>query len=287
MRPRPMPLFVAALLAAAGSALSAEPPRGLVLHYSFDRAEADGTIQDSSDHKHAGRIAGARWVPNGKKEGGCLLSAESRIEVAAGQADELNAATLALWFQAGRADVPMRTLLGVRGSQDLVLSIGGGPRAPDARGKVAILAGESTPCLSDKPVADGLWHHVAVTFDGEHIRMYVDGEPQRQVVAGRLAPTRLFGALVVGKRPDEEAPKEQVRGFDGTIDDLMVFNRALSADEIKALVFAVDPHPGKPQFTRDQAASRVRMLRMLYDEGLITEEFYTRKVAECEAGLVK
>jgi hypothetical protein len=40
----------------------------------------------------------------------------------------------------------------------------------------------------------------------------------------------------------------------------------------------------KPKFTKQQIAGRLRQLRLLYEEGLITDEFYDLKVTECEAG---
>ena len=41
----------------------------------------------------------------------------------------------------------------------------------------------------------------------------------------------------------------------------------------------------KSKFTKRQVAGRLRQLKRLFDEGLITEDFYDRKVAECEAAL--
>ncbi len=40
---------------------------------------------------------------------------------------------------------------------------------------------------------------------------------------------------------------------------------------------------GKPKFTKQQVAGRLRQLNLLFEEGLLTEEFHAQKVAECEA----
>jgi len=40
---------------------------------------------------------------------------------------------------------------------------------------------------------------------------------------------------------------------------------------------------GKPTFTKQQVASRLRQLKALFEDGLLTDDFYNRKVAECEA----
>jgi hypothetical protein len=39
----------------------------------------------------------------------------------------------------------------------------------------------------------------------------------------------------------------------------------------------------KPRFTQQQIAGRLRQLRLLFEEGLLTDDFYDMKVAECEA----
>ncbi|MGC8640465.1 MAG: PPC domain-containing protein, partial [Isosphaeraceae bacterium] len=41
----------------------------------------------------------------------------------------------------------------------------------------------------------------------------------------------------------------------------------------------------KPKFTKRQVASRLRQLKILFEEGLLTDDLYARKVAECEAAL--
>ena len=41
--------------------------------------------------------------------------------------------------------------------------------------------------------------------------------------------------------------------------------------------------PAKPTFTKQQVAGLLRQLKYLYGEGLLTDDFYDRKVAECTA----
>ncbi len=49
------------------------------------------------------------------------------------------------------------------------------------------------------------------------------------------------------------------------------------------------PAPGtpavaaKPKFTKQQVAGRLRQLKLLYEDGLLTDAFYDAKVSECEA----
>lgn len=50
-----------------------------------------------------------------------------------------------------------------------------------------------------------------------------------------------------------------------------------------APVAAATTTASKPKFTKQQVASRLRQLKLLFEEGLLTDEFYLEKVAECEA----
>jgi hypothetical protein len=40
----------------------------------------------------------------------------------------------------------------------------------------------------------------------------------------------------------------------------------------------------KPKFTKQQLASQLKQLKLLFEEGMLTDEFYAEKVAECEVG---
>jgi hypothetical protein len=48
-------------------------------------------------------------------------------------------------------------------------------------------------------------------------------------------------------------------------------------------VTATNAAPAKAKFTKQQVASRLRQLKLLYEEGLLTDAFYLAKLAECEA----
>ena len=55
------------------------------------------------------------------------------------------------------------------------------------------------------------------------------------------------------------------------------------AAEARSAVASAAPPPGKPTFTKQQVAGRLRQIKLLYDEWLLTDEFNDRKVAECAA----
>ena len=55
------------------------------------------------------------------------------------------------------------------------------------------------------------------------------------------------------------------------------------APDTNAPVVATNSVAGKPKFTKQQVAGRLRELKLLFEEELLTDDFYDQKVAECEA----
>jgi hypothetical protein len=272
------------LMLAAGLPLrAAEPPKGLVLHFSFDKAEPGGAIIDASDKHNNGVLAAAKWVAAGKQGGACeFIEKGSHIDVPHSESLDLKQATLAVWFKTGKADAAWRRLLDKQSDNGFALGIAGDSKDGPSRGKLAFAINGSV-CLSDNVVTDGAWHHAAATFDGTTLALFVDGRPQKQTLALRGAIGSNTHNLTVGLNRANPSPDGRDASFEGVMDEVMLFNRALSADEIKNLVAAIDPNAGKPKFTKQQLAGRIRQLTLLYEEGLLTDEFYEEKVREFEA----
>ncbi|MCG8585874.1 MAG: hypothetical protein MI757_14295 [Pirellulales bacterium] len=73
-------------------------------------------------------------------------------------------------------------------------------------------------------IAAAKWHHVALTFDGEVLSIYLNGALERSVNAELAASAST--AATVG------AFERTRHGFIGAIDDVLVLNRAVSAEQI-------------------------------------------------------
>jgi len=70
------------------------------------------------------------------------------------------------------------------------------------------------------------WHHLAMTYDGSILKAYLDG---REVAAKKIDEERVPGStpLDIGRRQDGYIY------FSGRIDEVRLYNRALSAKELK------------------------------------------------------
>lgn len=279
----PSALMVVLSFSTGTRALAADPPKGLVLHWNMDKSDTAGAIADSSGQNNSGKASDASWTSTGKKGGGYDLTPDkSSIRVAGSPSLTLKQATFSIWFKVNKSDPNPRRLLNRGKDGSFSLRVGGDPKDAASQGKLVAWVDNRPACMSDKSVADGLWHNATVVCDGKELRLYVDGEPQKQVVpcAGSSVPGT--GDLTIGlaKAGAPAAPGEQA--IQGSVDEIMAFNRPLDAAEIKSMVTAIDPNPGKPKFTKSQVAGRLRQLKLLYEEGLLTDEFYAERVKECE-----
>lgn len=84
---------------------------------------------------------------------------------------------------------------------------------------------------STAPVTRMTWVHIAGTYDGSVARLYVDGQPiMSQPMTGRfMQDTTPF---ILGANGNGDTVTER---FPGNIDEIMLYRRALAADEIAHL----------------------------------------------------
>jgi hypothetical protein len=89
------------------------------------------------------------------------------------------------------------------------------------------------------PVSSGVWHHIAGTYDGTNILLYVDGQQWRNPYphSGALSPMSANGFVSIGSENGRlYCPACTAnRYFLGLIDEASIYNRALSAGEIAAI----------------------------------------------------
>ncbi len=88
------------------------------------------------------------------------------------------------------------------------------------------------------------WYHVAQTYDGSTLTLYVNGVPAGSVsspgpIVTTTQPLRIGGGCNPGSYPLH---------FPGVIDDVRLYSRALTAGEIEAITQYDDPLTGKATF---------------------------------------
>lgn len=169
-----------------------------------------------------------------KWDGPIILSLSSAHGIHAGDlpAVPLVAAAVAVWRRTRRGGSvptwagPVSAL--VLGVLLLLAGVnakaGGGPLVPAGGGTID---GTIQEIAGAHPVSVGRWSDVAVTYDGSDVRLYVNGEQASSRAVSGPIQTTADPLWIGGNLPYGEH-------FNGRIDEVRVYARALRADEIRA-----------------------------------------------------
>ncbi len=143
--------------------------------------------------------------------------------------------TVMLWFRAdawngfptGYANFFDRYY--IPGSADkLMLKKSGTQYGGDRKLKFYMTLGLSNYVVSSNSiVTDTNWHHLAGAWDGDSMRMYLDGDVQSHIVTTAEPVYTSNRPVNIGRADDS------TEYFDGLIDDVRFYNRVLSANEIE------------------------------------------------------
>jgi hypothetical protein len=98
------------------------------------------------------------------------------------------------------------------------------------------------------PVPLNTWSHVAMTYDGSNLRMYLNGQLVGSAPAGGGISTNgnANTCPMIGNEPDGCNVQQSGFGFVGSIDELEVFGRALQPAEIQTIFNAGTAGKCKP-----------------------------------------
>jgi hypothetical protein len=201
---------------------------GLVAAYAFDEGTGT-TTADATGKSHTGTLSGATWTTAGKNGKALSFNGTSSYVSAADAADLdlTNGMTLEAWINpASLTSGGWNTIVMKEGSATtLAYSLyanDGNPR-PSITVRIGTADREA---MGTSAVPLNTWTHLAATYDGANLRLYVNG-----VQVGSLAQT---GSMLVSART-LRIGGNSVWGeyFNGLIDDVRIYNRALSATEIQ------------------------------------------------------
>jgi len=221
-------LFGGLALCLTASASAATAPN-LVACYSFDKGSGN-LARDGSGRGNDGVIHGAKYAPNG--EGYCLVFDGVNNYVDCGDTPSLKITkqlTLEAWVRAKKSPTGETGILGKANSSYMMTYHSAG------RCHFYINGDMSSTSMTSSP---GIWHHVVTTFDGLQLKMYEDGGLKwtRTVNVDRITQGKKFyiGCLVGDSTTAQGPSHPRTTFFSGKIDEVRVYNRALSADEVRA-----------------------------------------------------
>ena len=213
----------------------AEAARKLIAWWKFDEAEGS-EASDSSGNNHVGTLVGGpQWQPAGGKVGGALAFDGVDDFIDCGHDEGLNitgAVTIAAWIKLSKSTDDQK----IAGNQD---DISGGYKLSIFSDKAELEVRDSGNALRNNRFVDGgtvlqpgVWYHIVGTYSqGGSIKTYVNAKLDReQKTTNILAASS--GTLKIGREPFNG-----IYLFNGLMDDLRIYNYALSQADI-AKVFA-------------------------------------------------
>ncbi len=249
MKPLSTRILTAALLLGTSSAgvAHADLTTGLIAHYPFD-----GDVQDVSGNGNHGAIVGPLVSTTdrfGAANSAYLFNGVSSyvaVPNSASLSSPTTALTQAAWvYQLGVSAVgsPFNPILMKSATSENALMY----RLYCAPSVLGVEYGNWTNGR-DTPVTLPLntWHHVASTYDGQRIRQYVNGV---QVDSAAFTYTMVADTRPLRIGADTPGLFEV---FNGKLDDVRIYGRALSGAEVAELSsarLAVDPVGGAAAFS--------------------------------------
>jgi Concanavalin A-like lectin/glucanases superfamily len=206
-----------------GGAGSGIPTLGLLAYYPFT-----GNARDASGNGHDGTVYGPVLVADRFGNAGDAYEFDGSndyIEVPDAPAfHSLNAVSLSAWF---KPYSPM----GSGAWAKLV-----GKHYESYAGSFLLWWQANYVCfgmpyikvLYSGDLFDGKWHHAVGTYDGANVLLYVDGVVVAQAPAtGSIQETNY--PITMGRR------ESRADYFNGVIDDVLIYSRGLSSDEVLQL----------------------------------------------------
>ncbi|MFT5125502.1 MAG: hypothetical protein ACI9TH_004718 [Kiritimatiellia bacterium] len=217
---------------APGSRLPPTLLRDRVLHYTFDRDEPD-KVSDQSGKRHHGESHGANWVRQGKIGGGIEVDFNSTyVTIPTDTLGNWEALSYAVWVKVpSYSGSAWPSFIGASTtSHDVNISIGIAQSTGTLYAEVDTEGGNAPIHRGKMPLPWDTWFHAAIVYDGETLTEYVNGEPGASLPAsGALKTVR---ELHLGRGSKMWNPTSSLIG---QLDEVIIFDRALSASEVKAI----------------------------------------------------
>jgi Concanavalin A-like lectin/glucanases superfamily/Domain of unknown function (DUF4091) len=209
---------------------------GLVGWWKFDEP-AGAVATDSSTLGHHARIVNANHI-SGIQNNALQFNGAGYVSIpAAVLATVAKQVTVAFWLRGADAQPQDQVIFEALTATGLMVLRGQIP-AGDLGARFEAGAGDVINQPLTLTQAKSRWQHWAFTKNADtgHMRIYFNGVPFADV-AGRTHPMELAAAFTVGSKCNH------TRGYEGTIDELRVYDGELQAADILA-VYQIGDHRG-------------------------------------------
>lgn len=214
---------------------------GLIGHWTFDGTDTNwtsssaGTTNDTSGSGNTGTFTNMTQSGNirsGKIGQGIYLENPDNEYVQAGILPDLSAAgSISVWFKGKSFSTSNQTIVSTANWDTNLYGFHLTARSNEG---LTWQLGNASTYQNVVPVSGGgfsnnIWYHVVLTWDGSNVITYINGA-KVNTTAQTVAPVTNFYALRIGENAAGAS-----RRFIGTIDELRIYNRAISVGEVTAL----------------------------------------------------
>lgn len=203
---------------------------GLVLYLPFDRDEGTRcTSQTIEEAPLRANVIGARWVEQGVRGGAMLFSGRDRLEVPHTPALNTPTVSFACWVHESEPSSGYQVILAKTQASSWNNGYGLIKNSGDPRNLHFFLNYYSRP-FAQASLIPGKWTHVAAVHSEQETVFYVNGiaTSRQKADPGKQPPVRInFGndPLYIGGDTSHY-------GWKGMIDEVIIYDRALSDDEV-------------------------------------------------------
>jgi hypothetical protein len=197
--------------------------------WKFD--EGSGTTAHDSEGDNDGTIYGATWT-TGQLDGALDFDGVNDYVSLSGQLPDMNSLTISAWVYYTGTNIGVIFMDATcDGGNDLVFDMKGDSIGIRADKSGASLSYEGGWAVGGLNLANS-WHHLVWSMSPVQSKIYVDGA----LVATKNVPGKNIGYHAanptIGKWWDQCGSKNY---FKGKIDNLMIFDRALSAGQVEQI----------------------------------------------------
>jgi hypothetical protein len=219
----------------------------LVAHWKFDEGSGDTAFDSSGNEYHATLVDNPVWVPG--RLGGAINLEGGGYGGILGlfyEGSGIPEVSVCAWIRTSSAGAQFVASFDRNEYWRLAVGSTNSNVSAGQVGWHVITDAGQIDYGSDRLVDDGEWHHICGVYDSGTATIYIDGEPEPSVTQGNTWGSGNLRYGYIGKNSEATAENQAGPGgtpLSGDLDDLRIYDNALSGIEILAVMAGSDEYP--------------------------------------------
>lgn len=206
----------------------AQVPTGPLAHWKLDETGSNTVAADDSGNGHSGTVLDPAWSA-GKIGGALTFDGANQVRVVGAPALEPASYAVSAWVKYTQTDVSGGDVLSMGDNFGLRVQPDGAVKTYFYGGPTAGYRVAQSTTVNTK---DGQWHHILGQYANGLLQVYVDGIKRDEKAFSDPIVYGLGADLYLGRHGNGGGNHD----FNGSLDQVRLYDRALSSSEIAALV---------------------------------------------------